>query len=60
MELTADQVVCLKQAYLMEKLDREEHRCPSWGELSHAGELISNEEIFGEYAGVAFSPDDFF
>lgn len=58
-ELTTEQIYALKQAYLMEKLDREEHRCPSWGELADAGELVSDEEIFGEYDRVEFSPDDF-
>ncbi len=57
-ELTQAQLLALKQAYLMERLDREENRCPSWGELADADELVSDEEVFSEYEGVMFSEDD--
>lgn len=58
-ELTADQMIILKQNHLMERLDREENRSPSWGELADADELVSDEEILDEYGSVMFVEDDF-
>ncbi len=57
-ELTREQMLALKQAYLTERLDREENRSPSYGELADADELISDEEVLSAYEGVMFSADD--
>ncbi len=60
MELTRDQMTDLKQAYLVDRLDEEEHRCPFYSELADADELVSDEEVFSAYEGTIFSRDDFF
>ena len=54
-ELNRDQLIQLKQNYLMET---QEH--VYWSELAEADELVSDSVIMEEYAGVVFSPDDFF
>lgn len=53
-ELTRDQLVSLKQNYLMEK-----NGSVSYGELANADALVSDATIFRHYAGTSFSPDDF-
>ena len=58
-ELSRDQLTCLKQAYLTEMLDAQ-GGSPSWGELAEADSIISDTEVFNEYDGVDFTPDDFF
>ncbi len=58
-ELSRDQLICLKQAYLTEMLDAQ-GESPSWGELAEADDIISDESVFDEYDGVDFTPDDFF
>ena len=57
-ELNRDQLIELKQAYLTQKLD-EQGEGISYGELAEADELVSDAEIFEEYAGTDFVPDDF-
>lgn len=57
-DLNRDQLVELKQHYLTEQMDAR-GESPSWGELADADEIISDEEIYDEYAGTIFSPDDF-
>lgn len=59
-ELNREQLEELKQSYLCDSLEREENRTPYYGELAAAGDLVSDEAVFGAYAGVVFSPDDFF
>lgn len=58
-ELTSEEMVFLKVCLLMENLDKNEGRSPSWGELAVADELVSDEEVFAAYEGTVFSPDDF-
>ena len=58
-ELTRDQIKDLKAAYLDQLLQERESRGASYGELADADEIITDDEIFSEYAGTAFSPDDF-
>lgn len=53
-ELNRDQLIQLKQSYLTEKQDSV-----SWGELAEADELVTDDEIFKEYAGINFVEDDF-
>lgn len=52
-DLTRDQLVELKQNMLCQK------GSTSWGELAEADSIISDEEVFKEYAGTIFSADDF-
>lgn len=58
-ELTRDQIKDLKAAYLDQLSQERESRGASYGELADADEIITDDEIFSEYAGTAFSPDDF-
>lgn len=58
-ELTREQMKDLKAAYLDRFLQEEENRCASYGELADADEIVTDDEIFSEYAGTMFSPDDF-
>ena len=58
-ELTRDQIQDLKAAYLDRLLQETENRGASYGELADADEIITDNEIFSEYAGTTFSPDDF-
>lgn len=53
-DLTRDQLILLKQQHL---LVTQGH--VSWGELADVDNLVSDEEIFEEYAGTVFSEDDF-
>lgn len=53
-ELNADQLLCLKQAYLCNTRESV-----SWGELADAGEIVSDRIIYDEYACTDFSEDDF-
>ena len=69
-ELTRDQMVSLKQAYLC-KLDEEgtlnevlyndpdDDRGLSMAELADADSLVPDEIIHDNYAGVEFTEDDF-
>lgn len=57
-ELSREQLDELKQNHLTRKMD-EAGESPSYGELAEASEKISDEEIFDEYDGTEFSPDDF-
>ena len=54
-DLDRNQLIELKQNILC---NREENA--SYGELADVDELISDEEVFEEYDGVIFTPDDFF
>ena len=57
-ELNRDQLIQLKQQMLMERMDAEGDS-PSWGELTDADSLISDEDVQSEFAGTIFTPDDF-
>ena len=57
-DLNRDQLVELKQHYLTEQMDAR-GESPSWGELADADDIISDEEIYNEYAGYEFGSDDF-
>lgn len=54
-DLDRNQLIELKQNILC---DQEENA--SYGGLADVDELISDEEVFEEYDGVIFTPDDFF
>ena len=58
-DLNRDQLIELKQAFLVQTLDRD-GKCPSYGELADVDELISDEKIYEAYSETAFSADDFF
>ena len=54
-ELSRDELIELKQRYLMEKRDEAHEDEPSYGELAIVDELISDDEIY-----IDFVKDDFF
>ena len=58
-ELTRDELTELKTRYYSDLLDRR-GETPSYGELSAIDELVTDEEIYEEYADVDFVKDDFF
>ena len=53
-QLTKEMLVELKENHLSEKIGN-----PSYGELADADNLVSDDEIFAEYADTEFSVDDF-
>ena len=57
-ELTRDQLVELKEKYLVDWYDRL-GQCPSWEELASADSTVADYVIFDIYAGIDFVPDDF-
>lgn len=57
-ELNRDQLIQLKQQMLMERMDAEGDS-PSWGELTDADSLISDEDVQNQFSGTIFTPDDF-
>ena len=58
-ELSREQKIDVKQSLLCERLDRDEHRSPSCGELADADATISDEECEKVFAGTDFAPEDF-
>lgn len=58
-ELSRDQLVELKQAYLCEIADPRCCESPSYGELALTDELVTDAEIFERWEGTDFVPDDF-
>ena len=58
-ELNREQLEELKQNYLTRK-NEENGEGTSYGELADADRLVSDEEIFNEYADTEFTEDDFF
>lgn len=61
-ELSSEQLIELKKAYLMELEDFDEYQDSvgiSWGELINADELVSDDIIFDKYADTIFTDDDF-
>lgn len=55
-ELNRDQLEELKQRYYMDHVNEN----PSYGELAEIDDLVSDEEVYEEYAGTDFVVDDFF
>lgn len=58
-ELNCDQLIEIKQSMLIEWMDAEGD-WPSWGEIADADNLISDEDVFEEYAHTVFTEGDFF
>ena len=58
-ELTRDELTELKTRYYSDLLDQR-GETPSYGELSAIDELVSDEEVYQEYAEVDFVEEDFF
>ena len=66
-ELTRDQLIQLKQNYMIELADSGEfaevmgvdYDAPSWGELAWADDIIPDYVIFEHYSGTYFVEDDF-
>lgn len=60
-DLTADQMLELKQAYLCEHYNEiEDGGDPLWGELANADSIVPDWLIFDAYSGVTFTAEDFF
>lgn len=57
-DLNRDQLTELKQNYYTQLLD-ERGESPSYEELAFIDDYVSDEEIYDEYAGTDFVPDDF-
>lgn len=57
-ELTREQLQQVKQEYYTRKQE-EAGAGVSYGELAQIDELVTDAEIFEQYAGVIFTPDDF-
>ena len=55
-DLNRDQLEELKTRYYADKVGRD----ISYDEISNIDELVSDSEIYAEYAGTDFVPDDFF
>lgn len=53
-ELSRDQLIALKQAYLCET-----EGAVYWSQLADADEQVPDETVFREYAGTVFGKDDF-
>lgn len=58
-DLTKDQRTEVKQRLLCERLEKDENRTPSYGELADVDEAVSDKEAEEAYAGTEFVPDDF-
>lgn len=58
-ELSRDELTELKTRYYSDLLDRK-GETPSYGELSAIDELVTDEEVYQEYADVDFVEEDFF
>lgn len=61
-ELSREQLIEMKQAYLMEFEDCGEYEdvvSVSWGELMNVDELVPDDIIFDKYADTIFTDDDF-
>lgn len=58
-DLTKDQRTEVKQRLLCERLEKDENRTPSYGELANVDEAVSDKEAEEAYAGTEFVPDDF-
>lgn len=56
-ELTREQIIKLKQDYLMFHDDKE--HSVSWGELANADELVTDETIHENYGYITFAEEDF-
>ena len=57
-ELNRDQLIELKQQYMMQEMD-EHGETPSYEDLAEADDVYSDEYIQSMYAHVDFVPDDF-
>lgn len=58
-ELSRDELTELKTRYYSDLLDQR-GETPSYGELSAIDELVTDEEVYQEYADVDFVKEDFF
>ena len=60
-ELNHEQYKELCQTYIVEHWTDDEHgtSSPSWYDLAHADELVSEDVIYRYYDGVDFVPEDF-
>ena len=57
-ELNRDQIIQLKQVYYTRKME-DAGQGVSYGELAMIDELVTDQELEGEYSGTTFVPDDF-
>lgn len=58
-ELKREQLQELKQKYYDEKLQEQENRSISYGEMANIDEIVTDDEIIKEFDGYMFTDDDF-
>ena len=58
-ELTKAQIIQLKERMLDDECYEKEKRGASYGELTEADSLISDEEVRKHFEGTVFSEEDF-
>ncbi len=66
-ELTRDQMVELKQNYMIELADEGtfaevmnvDYDHPAWGDMAYADDLVPDDVIFEHYGDIDFVDDDF-
>ena len=59
-ELSRDQMIELKQRYLMDQYEDRHLGEPSYDELATVDSDITDNEIYQVYSGIEFTNDDFF
>lgn len=59
-DLTRDQMVQLKRFYLHEKKRKNGEKGATFAEFEIADDLVTDDEIYKEYASIKFTKDDFF
>lgn len=55
-QLSRDQLIEVKLSMLETVIGHH----PSWGDLAEVDTLVSDQQVYEEFAGTCFIPDDFF
>lgn len=58
-ELNREQLIQLKQRYLIDQAENHGRIWPSWGELALVDNQVSDETIMKEFEGTEFVEEDF-
>ena len=58
-ELSREQLIQLKQAYMTELAGEEDCGEPSWEDLAMVDEMVPDDVIFDNYEGTDFTEEDF-
>lgn len=59
-DLNRDQLHELKERYLFAEADEGKREWPSYGELMHADELVTDDQVYEAWEGTEFVEEDFF